>query len=1001
MSDRALGLSNAFSAAAPRRPLRKPALRFELLEARQLLSATSEVVGRHIFYDSSSFDDRVAGPSFFDDNAIATDKAAYLPGGVRADGANATSYSRGINGIMIDLAGTHGEIGLDDFRFRVGQRSDSFGTWSDAPAPSGFSVRPGAGTGGSDRVTITWPDGAIRNTWLETIVVAGDDTGLGTSDVFLFGNRVGDTFDGSPPISLVTNATDSITARLSGTLHAGITHPADFDRSGFINATDEIIARTNSGFSERIAVGLTAPRIDIWLANDTAPGGTTNDDRLTRDPAVDLVLSAPEGIARVWARLDGGEKIEVTDILSDSNGRTAGLHVDAALYESLGGAPLADGAHELAIELLDEHGQNTVSRLAFTLQTSAIDLALTSAVSVTDDRTPHLTITTEGPGAPDQVAIDVDLNYDGDFDDAGERGYGSAELYLGRAYFQLNPALPATGPDGLAYFASIRARYEDAAGNEGVSEPTSLYVDTIGNSVLEDYVQALDPSYRYSLVRVYNNELYTTYVLDMTSQTWRTTAEVNRTAWRHYVQILVPKGEISNSALLFIDGGGNSSNPPGAPDPLIGVMVTQLKSVAVLLPTVPNQPLFFTDEPGNSQTEDEIIAYSFDKYLDNYGQPGHETWPLLLPMVKSAKAAMDAVQSFVPSVASGLQINDFIVSGYSKRGWTTWLTAAVDDRVKAIIPGVIDVPNMDEQMLHHHELYDDFSAAIHDYVDRNIMQRMFTPEGQALLKIVDPYSYFGNGRFDDMPKLLINASGDEFFVPNSSQYYFSDIPGTQNYLRYVPNSGHGIDVASAAASTIGFVRAVINGQELPEYSWTTRWDGQITAEAATTPSRVVVWRATNPDAREFRRSFTSINWTSTVLTPSPDGKYRAEAILPPGGGAHAFFIEFTFPNPAGIPDFVFTTEISVVDTFAKPAWPYFMPVNPPPGDELALALAIASDAGGDDVAISPLPIPLVSTVGRASRDEAVLALLPADESEPIAAAAIADDPLLLMEDEWS
>ncbi len=160
----------------------------------------------------------------------------------------------------------------------------------------------------------------------------------------------------------------------------------------------------------------------------------------------------------------------------------------------------------------------------------------------------------------------------------------------------------------------------------------------------------------------------------------------------------------------------------------------------------------------------------------------------------------------------------------------------MDDRVRAIIPGVIDVLNLDEQMLHHYGFYGTFSPAISDYVGYNIPQDSFTYEGQELGKVVDPYTYLGNGRFDDMPKLLINSSGDEFFVPDSAQFYFSDLPGTENYLRYIPNTGHGLNGTDPRTSTLTFYDAVINNRPLPQFSWTVEQDGSLTVLTSTTPS---------------------------------------------------------------------------------------------------------------------------------------------------------------------
>ncbi len=915
--------------------------RVEELESRRLLAATGEVVARHIFYNESSFDGQTPGPSPSDDTAIAPDKSAYIPGSGVVTPASATSYSRGINGIMVDISGSHPSISADDFVFRVGTDPNTLDNWSAAPAPSGVQARAAAGEGGADRVTVTWNAGAILNEWLEVIVVANDDTGLAVSDRFFFGNRVGDNFAGSPPTLFVTNAGDEIAARLNPAFNVGLTNALDFDRNQFVNAADQIIARTNGGYLSRISVASELPSVAAQLSNDTAPGGTTNNDGVTSDPTVVATIDAPKGLASLTAELNGLGPVDVSSYLSGNT-----LTVDSALYQVLNGGPLLDGDYQLRINLVDAHGQNAISMLNFTLSTTAPVVTAASAVTVSNDVTPHLTVTGSDDGVPlDNVTVDVDLNYDGDFSDPGELNYGTASLWDGLGYFQLQPALPAN-IGGAAYYVQIRARASDSAGNEGTSTPLSLKIDTLGNTVLEDYVNTPDPSYGYSLARTINGSTYTAYVLDLTSQTWRSTADVNKPVWQHWLQIIVPNGASlsSNTALLLIDGGSTQATAPTSVSSQLVSIAEQTGSIVIDLPTVPNQPLIFTGDPGNSRTEDEILSYTFRQYMDHLGEPGNETWPALLPMVKSAVAAMDATQSFVPTVVPSGHVDDFVVTGYSKRGWTTWLTAAVDDRVRAIIPGVIDVLNIDEQMKHHYEFYGGFSSAINDYVGFNIVQDSFTPEGQELGRVIDPYFYLNNGRFDDMPKLLLNASGDEFFVPDSGQFYFSDIPGTQNYVRYVPNSGHGISSTIAGQSTVAFFNSVVQNAPLPEFSWTVRSDGQIAVDATTTPSSVVVWRATNPTARDFRKAYTSVTWTSTTVPQSPDGMYRAESTLA-GAGAQAFFIQLTFPGSYPGADQTFTTQVSVVDTFSTTPWPYYMPVNPPPGGALvANELSVVASA---------------------------------------------------------
>ncbi len=316
---------------------------------------------------------------------------------------------------------------------------------------------------------------------------------------------------------------------------------------------------------------------------------------------------------------------------------------------------------------------------------------------------------------------------------------------------------------------------------------------------------------------------------------------------------------------------------------------------------MPNEPVVFNaEDPPTSRSEDEIIAYTLNQWLEGIGQPNNDTWPLLLPMVKLAVRAMDTIQSFVPTVTDGHAIDDFVVSGYSKRGWTTWLTAAADDRVRAIVPGVFDNLNQGPQMVHHVEAYGHFSEEVEDYTNLQIFERMKTPEAQLLSRIVDPYRYLRNGRFDNMPKLLLNSAGDEFFVTDSSQFYFDDLPGEDNYMRYIPPrttdpSGHGLN-DSAIYSTVSFMDAVLNNRHLPDFSWQVKTDGTIEVHTVDAPSQVVVWQASAADSRDYRHGYhPDILWSSQTLNSSGGGVYSIN-MATPDTGSIAYFIELTFPS---------------------------------------------------------------------------------------------------------
>jgi hypothetical protein len=213
--------------------------------------SVSGVVGRHLFYEGSTRYDvtNAQFPGYSNDNAIATDKTALLPGAGPATFANLSNYIQGINGLMIDLSvgGMHASITAADFVFRVGN-NNAPSTWALAPSPLSVSVRPGAGAGGSDRVEIIWDGGVIRNTWLEVTALATANTGLVAPDVFYFGNAVGDSGFGDTATQATVNVNDALGARNNPQSlfnNIPLSNVYDFNRDGQVNTTDQLIARNN------------------------------------------------------------------------------------------------------------------------------------------------------------------------------------------------------------------------------------------------------------------------------------------------------------------------------------------------------------------------------------------------------------------------------------------------------------------------------------------------------------------------------------------------------------------------------------------------------------------------------------------------------------------------------------------------------------------------------------------------------------------------------------
>lgn len=421
-------------------------------------------------------------------------------------------------------------------------------------------------------------------------------------------------------------------------------------------------------------------------------------------------------------------------------------------------------------------------------------------------------------------------------------------------------------------------------------------------TALDRYIAAPDPSYHFKLIDTVKHNGYRVFVLEMTSQRWLTEKEVDRPLWTHRMIVVRPDALKSSTGMLLISGGDNSRSPRTTADASLVRLAVATESVVTELDQVPNQPLTFAGETAG-RVEDGIIAYTWDKFL----RTGDEKWPARLPMTKGAVRAMDTITQFCRSEAGGgATVDKFIVAGASKRGWTTWTTAAVDKRVIGIIPIVIDTLNLAKSADHQFEAYGFWAPAVKDYTDFNLFRWQGSPQYRALLRIEDPYSY--RARLT-MPKLLINATGDQYFLPDNSQFYFDDLPGPK-YLRYVPNTNHSLRNSDAAETIFAFYVALQAHKPLPRFSWIAEKDGSLKVTAADRPSAVKLWQATNPDARDFRLETLGPKWTATDLPDQGGGSYVARIDLPTRGWT-AFMVELTFPSDGG-PPLKFTTQVRVL-----------------------------------------------------------------------------------------
>lgn len=418
---------------------------------------------------------------------------------------------------------------------------------------------------------------------------------------------------------------------------------------------------------------------------------------------------------------------------------------------------------------------------------------------------------------------------------------------------------------------------------------TSAEADTSDldtSTVLRDYVARADDSFEWHVRQRTRLGASDCIELTLTSQTWR------GMVWQHRLFLVVPDNVAPDAeALLLIEGGrweaGDAEPlaedaPPAYPRhaTLLASLAQRLQTPMAVLLNVPRQPIF------DGRSEDQIIAYTFDHYL----KTGEQDWPLLLPMVKSAVRAMDAVQAFAAEDLD-LQIDGFTVTGASKRGWTTWLTAAVDDRVMALAPMVIDMLNMNEQLPHQLEAWGEFSPRIDDYTKINLAERIATPEGQALRRVVDPYAYREQLT---QPKMVLLGTNDGYWTLDALNLYWDGLAGDK-YIVYVPNADH--DLAMDWQRVFGGILALhhhaTGKQAMPNPQWqyeTTDEGLTLTVEPGESVSRVRLWSAA-ADTRDFREA----RWSANELTADADGRFVAE-LAAPQEGHQAVYAELTYPR---------------------------------------------------------------------------------------------------------
>ena len=389
------------------------------------------------------------------------------------------------------------------------------------------------------------------------------------------------------------------------------------------------------------------------------------------------------------------------------------------------------------------------------------------------------------------------------------------------------------------------------------------------------YVRKPEPAFAWELKGKVVHPEGTVYDLHLVSQVWQ------GIQWEHQLQVYQPKGTAPTATMLLMNTGGSA----GEDDIAFGMqLASAIQAPCAVLYHIPNQPLL------DGKSEDTLITETFVRYLNTKD----ENWPLLFPMAKSVVKAMDALQAFSEQEWK-TPVTGFIVTGGSKRGWTSWLSAVADSRVKAIAPLVIDTLSMREQMPHQLESFGTYSEQIADYTERGLVPMRNTPDENRLWSMVDPYTY--RDRLT-LPKLLVNGNNDPYWAVDALNLYWDGLKG-RKWVLYVPNAGHGLeqhykdgsrDRKRALSGLAAFVRHQIAGKPMP----TLRWrhddaDGKlrITVHGTPSPLGARLWVAKSP-TRDFRQA----RWVEQPAEIN-DGTVTGQ-VAPPEDGYLAFYADVDY-----------------------------------------------------------------------------------------------------------
>ena len=424
-----------------------------------------------------------------------------------------------------------------------------------------------------------------------------------------------------------------------------------------------------------------------------------------------------------------------------------------------------------------------------------------------------------------------------------------------------------------------------------LSSPGEKYKTTNLTHVISDYRMSLAAlPLDYSLLEKKQLPGVMLQRYNLNSQAWSPQGVVSPERWQNGVDIYIPDSARENNALVVINNGSNSngSGSPVAPTNFSEEELTRIavatRTVVISVSNVPNQVLSYQGVT-TPLAEDDSVAYSWKLFIGDTQK--YQNASLHIPMAASVSQAFRLAKKELAQQ----KITKFIVAGASKRGWAAWLTALSDPDVDAVVPFVMDLLDTKKSLEHMYQSYGkNWPVAFYPYYKQGVDQQIGTDEFASLMTLEDPLTYLNTDMGDRLKidKYIINASGDDFYVPDNSHFYYDQLPGSKS-LRVVPNSSHNGILSVAEQSLISFVNRF---QEL-------------TVSLSEKPTAVLQWTAKNPVARDFRYAC-DIKYNSVPVSLTTDDGTLRIPLTTPDSGWEATYIEATFND-----GYVATTQVYI------------------------------------------------------------------------------------------